>query len=189
MTAALNILTTPQGYVDALALIGELHAGTLTPATLALAAPYPSLDDPDGLLELADPPMNDSTELLGPQRTGLPDGPPDDEPRCERCSETVGPHDDTRYAPFCSIGCKTAAEIAMRRARAVALLGEPRLPLRCDGVQDEHGRSICEGNHIARVTFVRERGGEPRLANWCYECRCAAEALDGALIEKVEDAA
>jgi hypothetical protein len=97
------LLTTRQGYRDALALIGEWWAGTLSPSILAHAAPYPLYVEPPekpdaGVVAVVD---------------------------CEWCGWTHEAEKDCEDARRFPPRPATDAEIAERRQRAVDLLGEP----------------------------------------------------------------
>jgi hypothetical protein len=176
------ILTTPQGYADALALLGEAWSGTLTPTTIALSAPFPDYSEHAADLAVPDLPRDVTTVPVSWQRTGLPDGShllPDFQV-CGEC-EVVCP-DGT---PYCSSRCREKAGAAARPPlgkrypitsaesqhyidsgewpddgsaagrRAQLLAARETLPSHlCEGERDENNRACCTGDDVRCVTYI-----------------------------------
>jgi hypothetical protein len=197
-------LTTRQGYIDALALMGEWWAGALAPVLLAGCAPFTEPEDDDA-------PRCEACWQLCPSGS-------DYAPYCSRaCEESAELAEEARIAagpppgkrhPVTSAESQTyidtgewpdagallpprhatEAEIAERLARATALLGEPR-PLVCEGERDAENRACCEGEDVQRVTYVPYEEIDPCVALWCSTCRINAELCLGHTILRREDAA
>jgi hypothetical protein len=70
----------------------------------------------------------------------------------------------------------------LERYRAADRPGFTDLP--CDGMEDEHGNPICDGDDVRAVWFLNNVDaasilvGEPdwKIAHWCISCRQIAEA-------------
>jgi hypothetical protein len=177
------ILTTPQGYADALALLGEAWSGTLTPTTIALSAPFPDYSEHAADLAVPDLPRDVTTVPASWQRTGLPGwlAPPARTSRCagsaRSCVRTGRPtaraDAERRPAPLHDRPWASATRSPAPRASTTSTRASGRTTARrldgarscspharrcrrhlCEGERDENNRACCTGDDVRCVTYI-----------------------------------
>lgn len=162
--------TTPQGYADALALIGEWWGGALVPATLSFSAPYPATLP---------------RVVIEPQEPGgfVPEPPPEwnpDAPTCEWCGAACPNGSD--YAPWCSKQCQDAGE-----GRAADFAGDAHERGEHPPEGKRHPITSAESQHyIDSGEWPDDDGGDegcpvgdPDCVGSDGDCHDACEAPDG----------